>query len=409
MKTKISLILLLISLQLSAGWEPFSPEGINANRIRFYVDNSNHWAVCHDGGIYLYDLNNQTWTNYGAILPIVDAAWLDGENIMVIMNGGLMEDGVHYLNPGTATIYALKYLETPHFIKYNAEEDRYYVGHRFGIKYTDNIVDWHDLEFFNNKDIVDMDIFGNHYVVSEMDNLYNVYYSDDAGLNWQTASNPPMISDLEFDYTGKLYGVFPDESWSSGLWSSNDFGANWNVEFWFAGMYCVGLDAAQDVFVGFHETQPLNEGIARWDSLSQNLYYMNAGLPDLMINQITYNPAMSAMALFCCTQNGAYINYDYVGIPDKTLCGKEHLEVYPNPADEVINIRFSVEGKVPFISIFSSDGKLLEEYYPSISSGKMQFDCSGFVSGMYYIVMKGDHSQHVRKIIKLNPGSDYHH
>lgn len=401
MKTKICLILLLISLQLSAGWEPFSPEGINANRIRFYVDNSNHWAVCHNEGLYLYDLNSQSWTNYPSILPVMDAAGLDGENILVILNEGSYSDGIYSFNPGTGEYTVIEWFDTPNFILCDYEINRYFVGFRHGLVYSDDGLTWDTCSNFDNMNIVDMDIFGNQYVVSEIDNLYYIYYSDDAGLNWHTASNSPIISDLGFDFTGKLYGVFPDESWSSGLWSSNDFGENWNVEFWSVNMTCVGFDAAQDVFIGWQQSLPGNdEGIARWDSTNQNLTFFNQGLPDLMINQITYNPAMSAMALFCCTQNGAYINYDYVGIPDKTPERIEYLEVYPNPTAEVINIRFSVKGETACISIFSSEGKLIEQHYPPLSSGKMQFDCSNFVSGIYYIVMKGDHSQNVRKIIK---------
>ncbi len=401
MKTKISLILLLISLQLSAGWEPFSPEGINANQIRFYVDNLNHWAVCHDGGLYLYHLNSQSWTNYPSTVPVLDAAWMDGENILVILSAGSNSDGIYSFNPGTGEYTVIEWFDIPNFILFDNEINRYFVGHRHGLVYSDDGLTWDACSNFNNMNIVDMDIFGNHYVVSEIDNLYNIYYSDDAGLNWQTASNTPMISDLAFDYTGKLYGIFPDESWSSGLWSSNDFGENWNVEFWSVNMTCVGFDAMQDVFTGWQQSLAgSEEGIARWDSTNQNLTFFNQGLPNLMINQVTYNPYMSAMALFCCTQNGAYINYDYVGIPDKTLERIEYFEVYPNPTAEVINIRFSVKGETACISIYSSEGKLIEQHYPPLSSGIMQFDCSDFVSGIYYIVMKGDHSQNVRKIIK---------
>jgi len=399
MKTKISLILLFISLQMSAGWEPFSPEGINANRIRFYVDNSNHWAVCHEAGLYLYDLNSQSWTNYPSILPVVDVAGLDGENILVIQNEGSYSDGIYSFNPGTGEYTIIEWLEGPNFITFDLALHTYFVGFHRGLVYSDDGLTWDSCSNFDNMNIVDMDIFGNHYVVSEMDNLYNIYYSDDAGLNWQTASNTPMISDLEFDYTGKLYGVFPDESWSSGLWSSNDFGENWNVEFWATGMNCVGLDAAQDVFVGFHETQPLNEGIARWDSLSQNLYYMNEGLPDLMINQITHNPGMSAMALFCCTQNGAYINYDYMGLDEKQSSAHIQMEAFPNPVTDVINIRYRSDMPSE-IFIYSSDGKIIEQNYHLSSSGEMQFNCSKLSSGIYYIVMKSEHSQDVQKFIK---------
>ena len=130
MKTKICLILLLISLQLNAGWEPFSPEGINANRIIFYIDNTFHWAVCHNGGLYLYDLNSQTWTNYPSTLPVVDAERLDGENILVILNAGSNSDGIYSFNPGTGEYTVIEWFDNPNFILFDNEIICYFFSKR---------------------------------------------------------------------------------------------------------------------------------------------------------------------------------------------------------------------------------------------------------------------------------------
>lgn len=401
MRVKTTIIIFLISLQAMAGWEPFSPEGIHANRISFYVDNNNNWAVAASGGTYHYHLNTQTWDFYSAILPVVDASWLDGEFTLVIMNAGglLMEEGIHYLDPASGTYYALKYLETPHFIKYDYATGRFFVGHRSGITYTDNISDWYDLDFFNNMDIVDMEIFEDHYVVSRMDNLLEVYYSNDAGISWTLSQNAPMISDLEFKNTGKLYGVFPDNSWSSGLWSSNDYGATWNVEFWVTGINCVGLDAMGSVFVGFGEDAIApDEGVARWDSVSQSLHYLNDGLPNLNINQITFNPAMSAMAIFCCTDTGVYINYDYVGIEDQSPSASVSLKAWPNPAVETLNIQYD-PAEVSSLSIYSANGKKLFNriiYHP----GKLEYDCSMLETGIYIISIENSNGCESLKWIK---------
>jgi len=400
MRIRITIFALLLCLQGIAGWEPFSPEGIHANRIKFYVDYQNHWAVAAYHGLYLFNLNTQEWTFYSTIAPVPDASWLDGDNILVLFNGGVMEDGVHFLFMETGTYYALQYLDTPHFIKHLPAAGRFYVGHWSGLKYSDNIEDWYDVDFFNNMNIVDMEIWGDHYVVSRMDNLYEVYYSDDAGANWTLSTNAPMISDLEFDNTGKLYGIFPDDSWSSGLWSSGDFGATWEVEFWATGINCVGTDPMSSVFVGFgDEAFPPHEGVARWDSLNQNLHYMNSGLPNLNINQITYNPGMSAMALFCCTDTGVYINYDYVGMDEPPDQPSAQLKAWPNPAQDQLNIHHGFEGNVS-ISIYSADGKMVDTFKSSEQTKEFYYDCSALHKGIYFLVIDNGHNRQSLKWIK---------
>jgi len=388
-------------MNLYAQWEPFSPEGIHANRITFYVDNQNNWAVAGQNGLHLYNLSTQEWKYHQSILPVVDASWLEGDNVLVLFNGGMMEDGVHYLYMETETFYALEYLDTPHFIQYLPDSGRFYVGYWHGLRYSDNIEDWYDVDSFKNMNIVDMELYGNHYVVSRMDNLYEVYYSDDAGQNWTLSPEAPMISDLEFDNNGKLYGIFPDESFSSGLWSSNDFGATWNVEFWATGINCVGTDPMGNVFVGFSdEALPPHEGIAHWDSLNQNLYFLNNGLPNLNINQITYNPAMSAMALFCCTNTGVYINYDYVGLNEAHKLSSVPIEAWPNPARNDINIKHDLSGDL-HLYLYNAEGQVMDKKHFSSPEKEIKYNCTSLEAGIYIITLDNGQERKSLKWVKL--------
>ncbi len=388
MKIKASLLLLFLSLQLSAGWEVFSPEGQTANCISFYVDDHNHWLV-GSGNILLYDLNTQGWSSYFAICPVQDAAYMAGEMIMVALSCGpwSMEDGIHYLDPSSGTVYALKYLSVPRFIQYDADIGRFWVGYREGMAYSDDISQWEDLTYFNGKNIYDMAMNGPYYVVSEGGINYGLYVSADRGASWVNIPGAPMFSDLEYDYNGKVYGVFPGESYSSGLWSSNDNGLTWAVEFWATHMQCVGCDPFGHVYVGFDADAYIpNVGIARWDSLNQQLIFMNEGLASLSINQITCNPGMSAPHLFCCTDSGAYLNLNPVRL-EEPVSASAPLQLWPNPARDILHIEHHMSGNL-HIGIYNSAGKHIESIVPEEESEVVAYACQGLDSGVYIIVLE---------------------
>ncbi len=388
MKSIVLSLLMFLSILVRAGWEPFSPEGIKANCIRFYVDNDNHWLVgSYD--IYLYQPNGQTWNSYFAICPVIDGSYIDGDNILLILSSHewIMEDGIHYLDPSSGTVYALKYLTLPHFVRYDDAIGRYYTGHRNGLVYWEDIGNWHDMAFFDGLDIVNMEIYDGYYVVSQVGLEYNIYVSNDAGMSWVTAPGAPMISDLEYDLNGKLFGVFPGESYSSGLWSSNDNGLTWSVEFWATGINCVGTDFMGNVFVGFGENaQPPYVGIARWDSLDQQLYFMNDGLTNLAINQITINPGMSAPALFCCTDTGVFINYNYVGTTEQAPCASAPLRLWPNPAGNRFFVEHDMTGAIK-AEIYSLNGRLIDHFMVDSQESSFEYPCSTVESGTYILLL----------------------
>jgi len=101
MKRIVFLLGVLISFHAYSSWAPFGPEGIHANKIEFVIDNNANWAICHDQGLYLYDLVNQNWTDHPTTLPVLGAAYLDGTKILVIMGDGSFSDGIYAYNPAT--------------------------------------------------------------------------------------------------------------------------------------------------------------------------------------------------------------------------------------------------------------------------------------------------------------------
>ncbi len=137
----------------------------------------------------------------------------------------------------------------------------------------------------NCEDIVFWD---NHFAVSVASNIYGVYYSDDHGSTWNTpVAGCPLITDMSFRNDSKLFGIFPDQSNSSGLWSSIDFGASWQIEFYSDALSSVINDMHGITFVGWEAEQ----GVAMWSN--EAITPMNEGLPDLSINNLFVSPIMS--------------------------------------------------------------------------------------------------------------------
>jgi hypothetical protein len=338
---------------------------------------------------------------------VVDAYFLDGTSILVIIGCGTDSDGIYSFDPVTQDFTLIKYLECPNFIAFDEILQEYYVGYRFGLETSTDGYSWTGIPIFDNMNMVAMAIYQNNIVVSRMDNLYRTWHSDDHGNTWtQAPAGGPMISDLVFDHDQKLYGIFPDESWSSGLWSSPDFGYTWEVEFWSVNMNSVAIDVFGDVFVGWDDNPTGgDEGVARYDTASGTYAFMNEGLGSLVINDIRINPWMSAPALFCCTDSGAYFSYDYyVGIKEENE-KKDYacINVYPNPTDQHINIDYkqSCHNNISNIRIYNSACDQILEKYPINNEGRIDLNISGYAGGLYYVVMNCPSGTYYRKFVKL--------
>lgn len=57
---------------------------------------------------------------------------------------------------------------------------------------------------------------------------------------------------------------------------------------------------------------------------------------------------------------------------------------YPNPADRVINIPYSLKGRQGTVSVFSAGGQFVEQKNVDGSTGRLMLDVSGYPKGMYY-------------------------
>ena len=306
--------------------------------------------ICASNGFFLYEA--QGWVNYSnGGLPVWAVHSVESEtgDIIVIMGDGSYSDGIYLFDFETGEFSILYWIMNPHFLVKCETNGYYYVGGEEGLLVSEDGLDWENVEYFNNINCEAMAYYEEHLIVSA-NNSY-LYYSDNSGQDWYESESYVWISDMVFDFNERLYGIFPDMSWSSGLWSSDDYGVIWEVEFWDTMMSSVCIDFGGLVFVGWEEPST-NEGIAVWTPDIWDLTFFNDGLPNLYINKITFHPYIDCINIIACTDGGVYLLTGYeVEAEDKIVPTNEiTLYNYPNPFNPAV----AGSGRSPTTTVYFS-------------------------------------------------------
>ncbi len=375
---------LLVSTFTSAyEWSSIGPSDVQVNNFNTVFYNMSLEILCTSDGILINEGDNWIDYTYGG-LPAWSAVGLDPNNILVLLGDGSWSDGVYKFNLTSHQFDVVEYIVFPNFLQYCDSDSTYYAGGEYGMWKSDDGSGFTLIDYFDMKDCVAFAFFENHFVVSADG---ETYCSPDSGETWvQAQPYSPPIYDMSFHIDGTLYGIFPGNSNSSGLWSSNDFGGTWDVEFYALTSSSVGIDADGNIFVGSEDG-----GVARWDPMTQELEVFNDGLPNLNINKITTHPEIDCINIVACTDSGAYLLTNYpVGIeedkPGYQFCS---LSNYPNPYDYKTTIVFSVEETNPttlrvynmlgnnVATLFSGTAEAGQEY-------RFVFSGADLTDGMYY-------------------------
>jgi hypothetical protein len=372
-------------------WNPIGTVQMNASKICFGVTFSD-FVICADDGFYLYNISTHETTFYTYGLPVTGAAYLDTERILVTMGDGSWSDGIWTFDLQTHQFEVVEWVVYPNFLYRDDLTGTYWVGSQWGglYKSQDGLIWEEDINFLA-KPCGTMTGYGEHLVVTAIANLSNIYWSNDSGETWNASELFTYISDMSFSPNGLIYGVFPDNSNSSGLWKSEDFGNTWQIEFYANNMRAVGFDCFGIPFLGWKE----NLGIASYDPTTPppGLTWRNEGLPNLNINKIQINPTMSAPALFVCTEAGVYFSQDYwLGIDENQ---QNPISVSPNPATENLTIK----SEIPMSSLKLSciSGKQILSM--KINTNQQQLDVSHLEAGIYLLEIEAEGRFFVKKLM----------
>ncbi|MEN8225966.1 MAG: T9SS type A sorting domain-containing protein [Bacteroidota bacterium] len=77
-----------------------------------------------------------------------------------------------------------------------------------------------------------------------------------------------------------------------------------------------------------------------------------------------------------------------VGLPDVLLGQQPELDVYPNPADHFVNIRYSISGIRNSILIYDVFGRLMNEIQTPQGQNQLRIDVSDYHPGLYQVILK---------------------
>lgn len=398
MKTIFTILLINLCVTVYGfNWILYGPQEIHSNNILFGAGNHAYSIICTNDGVCVNNGTGYSWNTYSSSLPVWEALPYDTANILLVMGNGSYSDGIYKFNLQTNTFSIVKWIYIPTFIKFNTVNHTYYAGSRYdGLFHSADGITWDTVSYFQGKGCAAMDFYGQHLVVTQANNIFATYYSGDGGATWnQSTSNIP-VHDIAYDYIGNLFGIFPGQSNSSGLYLSHNFGQTWNMEYWTDNMNIVGFDVVGNLFIGFHGALPTYEGIAIYDTTSNNFMFLNTGLPNKNINRFKVNPIMSSITIFACTDSGVYFCNNYLTSIQNNDFTVNKVSIYPNPATENIFIELSQYADIEIVNIH---GQIIESL--KTVSSKTRLDISDLSKGLYYIKVKTGKEITVKKFMKL--------
>ncbi|MEZ5083940.1 MAG: T9SS type A sorting domain-containing protein [Bacteroidales bacterium] len=393
-KTKLLTVSILLNISLFAiSWQPYCPDSIHAINICFGLGSS-QGLICSPDGLYIYE-DDMEWHHYSyGGMPVVEAVWFSPEKILVALSDGSWSDGIYTFDLQTHQFDVQEWLPFIKFLKLNPFGiiSTYYAGSsNNGLLSSVDGENWYNVPYFDTIPCNSMDYYNEYMVVCEGNyQNNNAHLTTDGGGTWFASANGDSFSKVKFNYQGELFAIFPGASNSSGLYKSYNFGLNWEVVNWELFMSCVGYDAWGNVFAGWDN----GEGIAMLNPDVQYppFVYLNEGLPDTHVNEITMNPYMSAIVIFVCTNSGVYSSIDYMVGQSKQMFSREDIKLYPNPAITGTDVKIRLSGVSYGVNIYIYDAK--GQLINSISSGshveEVLLPTSQLSNGIYYIKIETD-------------------
>lgn len=216
MKNLIVLISALLAgtFAFAYEWDSIGPADVQVNNYNTIFYNVPIEILCSSDGILINEGANWIGYPYGG-LPAWSAVGLDPNNILVLIGDGSWSDGVYKFNLTSHQFDVSEWIPFPNFLHYCEFDNMYYAGGLYGMWKSADGLSFTSIEYFDMKTCLAFAWSENHFVVCADD---EIYCSPDGGETWVPAQSGSLpVCDMLFHDDGTLYGIFPDESYSSGL------------------------------------------------------------------------------------------------------------------------------------------------------------------------------------------------
>ncbi len=381
----------ILQTGFSYSWGSVGPPGIKAKDIILMYEYYPNPAkiILVDSGFYI-EVNFEQYEYIP--IKVIDICPLSTNTIAILISEGSYSDGIYSFNLETHEMSVIEYCIYPNFIEKFGYNGPYYVGCEDCLIKSSNGVIWESVPFFNGKNCVGMVADPVHKVVNVSEGITHIYFSDNSGNDWfESSNNPQWISHMAF-YEGKLFGVFPDHSNSSGLWVSEDFGDNWEISFYSDSMSDVfSLDDVM-LLISWESSFENYEGIAIYEPESTSeLTFLNEGLPNTNINRIKGIELIDYfLEIYVCTDSGIYVCGDYYTGIDKQRTDNSSINIYPNPVTKTttINISKRIDN---IIYIYNNQGVIVDIIKIENNQNRettIKWNKGDLPAGIYYLVVK---------------------
>lgn len=353
------------------------------NDILFIVD--------QDSGIFRSEDNGDTWTDANSGLTGYDKSHLQaivslgGQELLLKYGGGQAVETIFYsTDNGKSWLFALTT---------SSSEDIYSIiksaGNIYAItiesvhKSTDGGKTWNDLKANIPKKGASRTVAlsdNSFIMVIEGDDF--LYKSTDEGVNWTkithtglTASGLQIGTLLKSPGSDTLYISTEDNSGLNpgafGIYYSSDKGASWSS-------FSNGLT---------------NPHVYRWDDEAA---YIMIGHNGYMYASMTNYGGIY--------RTSAHVTKSTVVSVEKTQLLISSLTLYPNPADELLNIEISLKAKrqlAVIITDMSGKQLLAEQHLVQQGNNEISLDVSDMPAGSYMVSIDGDNVQVAQQFTKL--------
>ncbi len=349
---------------------------------------------------------NGVWNSYSYFdsgLTIRGTYMLNADTMLVAMGDLTFSDGIYNFDVNTHNWQLNEWFIMPNFVKFNPNNQVYYVGERDGLYRSADGHNWTRITSLGSN-VCNSIAWYESNIITNIGQM--VYYSNDNGLNWQQSS----ISNLRgfrFSDNGALYAIMDVTSDSDGLWLSNDFGANWTNIHYTSALSCIGPVYNGNVTFGWRESNADGSFVGMLNSAGE-ITYFNHPLLNAPVKQMDIFPYINTPSFYVLNSGGCFFVTGFmVGNEDPVSpeIPPAKISAFPNPAISYADIYLTKTGSEPCaLNIYNLKGQKVRDLKvaKTLKEQTLSWDLKdnhGFPisAGMYLLVLQDTKGNYLAK------------